>query len=75
MADPAPKNHRFTSRKFISMWLLEFMWTYLLTHQYITGDVFYNLTFVTVGGYMLANVGDKAASAYQSSKTGEPPAW
>jgi hypothetical protein len=59
---------RYGSRKFWAMMFWQSMFTWLLIKQHVTGDQFSNLTFVVLGSYFAANVGDKFAQRPPSKK-------
>lgn len=59
---------RFSSRKFWTMMWWQSVFTLLLIKDHLTGDQYGNLTFVLLGAYFAANVGDKFAQRPPSTK-------
>jgi len=54
-----PLKERLASRKFIWANILEVIWMAMFLHGTLDQAGFISLTQLTVGGYLLANVGDK----------------
>ena len=52
---------RYSSRKFWAMMFWQSVFTWLLIKSHLSGDQYGNLTFVLLGAYFAANVGDKFA--------------
>ena len=50
---------RWSSRKFWAMVYFQMLWVLMFWCGPLTGDSFENLTFLTVGGYFAANVGQQ----------------
>lgn len=56
-------NERWSSRKLrVAIWF-ELLFTALLFAGKVPPDIYYNLTFVTIGGYFIGNVGEHMADA------------
>lgn len=58
---PAPMNatRRYTSRKLMIAMLWACAWTALLWHGKLTESVYESLMWLSVGGYLLADVAEK----------------
>lgn len=55
------REKRYASRKFWAMVAVQLLHSVLLVYGHLTGDQYGNLTLVVLGGYFMANVGDKVA--------------
>lgn len=54
--------NKYSSRKFITMISWQIVFTALLIHSYITGDIYSTLTLFNLGGFYASNVGEHFAN-------------
>jgi hypothetical protein len=52
-------DRRYSSRKFVTVWVWAVVWTVLIYAAKIPPEIYKDLMWLSVGGYLLADVAEK----------------